>query len=157
MKPLLLLLALLWAPHAGAQVTGRMPPPRPGAEALSTATSAHSLYVVHCAGCHGRDGAGSDTGRVPDMRGVGQFLRLDGGRAFLIQVPGVMGSGLDDEQVAQVTNWLLATLAAPSVPAGHRPYDAAEVARARTRPPLDVAAHRAALVAQAQARGVPLQ
>lgn len=142
---------------AGAQVTGRMPPPRAGAEAVAQASSAHSLYVIHCAGCHGRDGAGSEVGRVPDMRGMGRFLQVEGGRQFLIQVPGVMGSGLDDAQVAQVTNWVLATLAAPSVPPGHRPYDAEEVRRARASPLLDVAAHRARLVAQGQAQGVPLQ
>ncbi|MBQ0929437.1 cytochrome c [Ideonella sp. 4Y16] len=156
MRPTVLFAALLCAVPALAQVTGRMPPPRSNAEVLSTATSARSLYVVHCAGCHGRDGAGSEVGRVPDMRGAGHFLRLDGGRQFLIQVPGVMGSGLDDAQVAEVTNWVLATLAAPSVPAQHQPYTADEVRRARTSPPLDVAATRDRLVAQARTQGLPL-
>lgn len=156
MRTLTLIATLLCAAPALAQVTGRMPLPRGQAEAVSTATSARSLYVVHCAGCHGRDGAGSDLGRVPDMRGAGHFLRVEGGRQFLIQVPGVMGSGLDDAQVAEVTNWVLATLAAPSVPAPHQPYTADEVRRARAHPPLDVAATRERLVAQARTQGLPL-
>ncbi|HEX5632439.1 MAG TPA: hypothetical protein VFX50_04395, partial [Gemmatimonadales bacterium] len=111
---------------------------------------------VACAGCHGIDGAGSRAGQVPDMRRLGRFLELEGGREFLVKVPGVMGSGLSDRQVAEVTNWVLATLAAGSVPAGHRPYDAAEVAQARTDPLVDVAAARARLVAQGRARGISL-
>ncbi len=62
-----------------------------------------------------------------------------GGRAFVISVPGVMGSGLNDQQVADVANWMLATIAKDSVPQGHAPYDAAEVARARAAPLVDVA------------------
>jgi hypothetical protein len=67
---------------------------------------------------------GSPRTYVPDLRRIGPVLRVDGGREFVIKVPGVMGSGLDDAQVAEVTNWLLATLARDSVPAGHRPFDA---------------------------------
>lgn len=156
MKRLLAPFLWLLCGLAAAQVTGRMPPPRSGAEAVSTATSARSLYVVHCAGCHGRDGAGSDVGRVPDMRGAGHFLQVAGGREFLIQVPGVMGSGLDDAQVAALTNWVLTTLAAPSVPAQHQPYSADEVRRARAQPPLDVAATRERLVAAARTQGLTL-
>ena len=156
MKRLLAPVLWLLCGLAVAQVTGRMPAPRSNAEAVSTATSARSLYVVHCAGCHGRDGAGSEIGRVPDMRGAGHFLQVAGGREFLIQVPGVMGSGLDDAQVAEVTNWVLATLAAPSVPAQHQPYSPDEVRRARLNPPLDVAATRERLVAAARTQGLPL-
>ena len=67
-----------------------------------------------------------------------------------------MGSGLNDEQVALVTNWLLATLAAASVPAGHAPYSAAEVARARATAMPDVAAVRRVLVDKARASGIAL-
>lgn len=137
-------------------VLGRMVQPRSDAPSVSPTTHVRARWVLHCAGCHGVDGAGSVSGRVPDLRGIGAFLRLDGGREFVIKVPGVMGSGLDDAQVAEVTNWLLATLARASVPDGHRPYDAAEVTRARAQPMVDVAAERQRLIDRAQAQGLAL-
>jgi mono/diheme cytochrome c family protein len=135
----------------GEQVTQRQ-----NAESKPITSSVRSLYVVHCAGCHGIDGAGAQAANVPDIRRLGNFLRVEGGRAFVISVPGVMGSGLTDQQVADVTNWLLATMAKASVPEGHQPYDAAEVQRARAVPLVDVAAARRQLAAQARERGVTI-
>jgi mono/diheme cytochrome c family protein len=135
----------------GEQVTQRQ-----NAESKPITSSVRSLYVVHCAGCHGMDGAGAKAANVPDVRRLGNFLRIDGGRAFVISVPGVMGSGLSDQQVADVTNWLLATMAKGSVPEGHQPYDAAEVQRARAVPLVDVAAARSQLAIQARERGVTI-
>ena len=129
---------------------------RADAPSASTTHSARALYVLHCAGCHSLDGSGSSSARVPDMRQLGQFLRIPGGREFLIQVPGVMGSGLNDEQVAQVTNWVLSSLANASMPAQHRDFDAAEVRQARRQPLVDVAATRAQLVQRGQQLGVSL-
>lgn len=152
---------LAWAGggvHGDTQtVTGRQIVLRPDAPAVAPVQGgARSLYVLHCAGCHGMDASGSALGRVPDMRRVGDFLHLPGGREFIVKVPGVMGSGLDDAQVAAVTNWVLATLAAPSQPPGHRPYDAAEIQQARASPLLDVAAERYRLVSEARQRGLQL-
>lgn len=133
-------------------VTGRQIVLRPDAPAVAPLKGGpRSLFVLYCAGCHGMDASGAPLGGVPDMRRLGEFLRVPGGREYLLKVPGVMGSGLDDAQVAAVTNWLLGTLAAGSVPSWHRPYEAAEVARARAEPLKDVGAHRERL-AQAAAR-----
>jgi hypothetical protein len=90
------------------------------------------------------------------MRRLGNFLRVPGGREFLVQVPGVMGSGLDDAQVAVVSNWVLDTLASDSIPTGHRPYEAREIARLRQQPLVDVGRVRAALARQAQQGGWPV-
>lgn len=135
---------------AVAQTLGRQVTPRAAAPSVAQTTSVRSQYVVHCAGCHGIDGAGAPEGQVPDMRQLGQLLRLEGGRAFVVSVPGVMGSGLSDQQVAEVTNWILTTLAKGSAPPDFRPYDAAEVRLARATPLVDVAAARARLMRQAQ-------
>ena len=129
---------------------------RADAPSASTTHSARALYVLHCAGCHSLDGSGSSSARVPDMRQLGQFLRIPGGREFLIQVPGVMGSGLNDEQVAQVTTWVLSSMASASIPAQHRELDAAEVSRARRDPLVDVAGQRAVLVQRAQQLGLKM-
>lgn len=151
---LLPLLALVLP--ASAQLTGRQVPSPPDAPARAPVFSARALYAVHCAGCHLPDGSGSVTGRVPGLRHLGQFLLMVGGREYLVKVPGVMASGLSDEEAAIVSNWVLATLSAQTVPAGHRPYDAAELATARARPLVDVAAERRRLLDQASARGIAI-
>jgi mono/diheme cytochrome c family protein len=137
-------------------VLGRMVAPRPDAPSVAATSSARSLYVLHCAGCHGVAGAGAPEKYVPDLRGLGAFLRVPGGREFIVSVPGVMGSGLDDAQVAQVINWLLATMAAGSAPAGQAPYETAEIARARARPLVDVAAARRLLLDRARTAGIEI-
>lgn len=148
--------ALAGEARAVDTLLGRQVPARADAPAVATTTQARSHYVLHCAGCHGFDGAGSRVGQVPDMRRMGDFLRVPGGREFIVQVPGVLGSALDDAQVAEVTNWLFDTLAAASRPAVFQPYDAAEVARARARPPVDVTARRRQLVEAGRTLGVVL-
>jgi mono/diheme cytochrome c family protein len=155
--PLVVLACIAPAAFAlGGQNTtlGRQVPARAEAPSVAVTTHARASYVLHCAGCHGIDGAGIPERYVPGLRRLGDFLRVPGGRSFVIQVPGVMGSGLDDAQVAEVANWVLATIARDSVPPGHAPYDTAEVARARAAPLVDVAAQRKQLQEQARQQGL---
>lgn len=156
--PLLLAVAAstAWAMGGQNMVLGRMVHARPDAPSVAATTHARAHYVLHCGGCHGMDGAGSPATYVPDLRRLGQWLRVDGGREFVIKVPGVMGSGLNDRQVAEVTNWILSTLARDTVPAGHRPFEPAEVTRARQQPLTDVAAERERLLQRARAQGVAI-
>ena len=61
-----------------------------------------TLYALHCMGCHQRHGEGHGT--VPELRGfVGNFLKVPGGREFLVQVPGVAQSGLTDDEINSLT------------------------------------------------------
>lgn len=104
-------------------------------------------YVLNCQGCHLPDGSGMP-GKVPSFRGqVARFLSVPGGRAFLIQVPGVARANLSDEQIAVLLNWLLPRFDSEHLPAGFRPYTADEVARLRASPEVHVAARRARLIA----------
>lgn len=159
LRPLLLVAGIV---HAGAALAlggqdttlGRQVMARPDAPSRVTPATARATYVLHCAGCHGADGAGLPHGYVPGLQRLGDFLRVPGGREFVIKVPGVMGSGLDDAQVAEVTNWVLATIARDSVPPAHAPYAAADVARARAAPLADVMAERRRLQQQADRLGV---
>jgi mono/diheme cytochrome c family protein len=154
---LLLVLSSAAAAMGGQNmVLGRMVQARADAPSVATTSSPRANFVLHCAGCHGRDGAGAPASYVPDLRRLGAFLGVSGGREFVIKVPGVMGSGLDDQQVAEVTNWLLATLARGTAPAGHQPFSAAEVARARAEPFVDVAAERRRLIERARASGIAI-
>ncbi len=65
-------------------------------------------YKIFCSGCHTIDGRGSGDSRVPTFRNyVGKFLTVEGGRAFLVRVPGVATAPLNDEKMASMLNWLI--------------------------------------------------
>lgn len=104
-------------------------------------------YMLACQGCHLPDGSGYPARGVPAFPGfVGRFLHVDGGREFLIRVPGVAQSGLPDERLATLMNWLLTRFSPAELPRNFRPYTAAEVAQLRHQPLADVTATRNLLV-----------
>ncbi|MEZ5500247.1 MAG: hypothetical protein R3E77_12560 [Steroidobacteraceae bacterium] len=107
---------------------------------------AHFNYMMQCQGCHLPDASGV-TGKVPQLRDVvGQFLHSAEGRAFVIQVPGVAGTPLDDAQLAELINWLLRRFSAAQLPSDFVPYTASEVARLRAHPDPDPEKHREQLL-----------
>ena len=72
--------------------------PLPGVE---DAGRAQINYMLNCQGCHRPDGSGTADNAVPEMKNfVGNFLKVAGGRAFLVQVPGSANAALDDTQLA---------------------------------------------------------
>jgi hypothetical protein len=83
---------------------------------------------------------------------VGKFLRVPGGREFLVQVPGVAQAPLDDAALAGVLNWMLARFGKGDAPADFAPYTAAEVGRLRQRPLTDVEGVRRGLVRAIETR-----
>jgi mono/diheme cytochrome c family protein len=103
-------------------------------------------YALNCQGCHRADGVGTP-GSVPALVGsVGRFLRVPGGREFLVRVPGVSQSALDDASLAALLNWVLGRFGRPEMPADVTPYDAAEVGRLRRSPFTDVEGVRGQLI-----------
>ena len=116
---LVIAMACLSSPLAKAGVLGTAAAVRADAESVAKTNSPRSLYVLHCAGCHGMDGSGHPGHGVPDMRGaLGAFLHLPAGRAFLVQVPGVNNAGLSDAQIADLTNWMVPQFSADTAPPG---------------------------------------
>ena len=108
-------------------------------------------YAVHCQGCHRADGSGTP-GTIPPLAGsVGKFLHAQGGREFLVRVPGVSTSPLDDAALAAVLDWMLATFGGADVPRGFASYTAAEVGRLRADPLVDVEGVRLRLLEAAAA------
>jgi len=51
-----------------------------------------------------------------------------------VRVPGVATSGLDDEALANLLNWVLREFSAAELPPTFKPYTADEVARLRREP-----------------------
>ena len=118
---------------------------------LTLASAAYAdeayLYVMHCCGCHGPEGQGA-AGGAPDLRGsVGRFLRVPGGREYLIRVPGTSQSELDDAQTAALLNWMVRQFGPAEVAADFTPFTPAEVSTHRRPVLIDVAGTRAALLA----------
>lgn len=95
-------------------------------------------YLLHCSACHGPEGAGTP-GVTPSLAETGALLARPGGRAYLVQVPGVAQAPLSDARLARLLNWMLERYGgeAPSPP-----FDAAEVGRLRRTPLRDPAAAR---------------
>lgn len=119
-------------------VMGTMAPMRADAPSKTATTRPESLYVLHCAGCHGMDGRGHAQAQVPDLHDMPQFLDKAGGREFLIRVPGVMGSGLSDEEVALVMNWIVKRYVPSERAAQVAAFTPDEIHQARQNPLTDV-------------------
>ena len=131
----------------------------PGAQAQTKVyQGAEHDYVLYCSGCHSMDGSGHPGFGVPDFRGqVGYFLRLPEGRAYLMQVPGLLSTGLSEARAAAVTNYVIQTYAAESLPREFLPYTAEEAQRYRESRPADVAARRVQLYQQLNGLGYALK
>ncbi len=115
------------------------------AVSLSAAGDDHRAkinYMLYCQGCHLPAAEGLED-KVPRMSGfVGYFTHSDEGRRFLIQVPGSATAPVNDEQLAELMNWILRTYSADELADGFEPYTVAEVAELRQTPDTDPAARR---------------
>jgi hypothetical protein len=118
-------------------------------------TGPRADYAFRCKGCHGFAGEGTP-GHVPRLAGfVGLYTRLPEGRDYLMRVPGVARSALDDARLAGVLNWMLATYGAGQVAPGFAPFSPEEVGDARRRSLTDEReALRARLLEELRGRGL---
>jgi mono/diheme cytochrome c family protein len=108
------------------------------------AESASNLYLLNCWGCHGSHGEGIK-GTAPPLIGLSDFLKAPGGRAYIIEVPGVSLSQLNDAQIATVMNWVLDNMSAHPA---FTPYTADEVHRLRATRLPELSKTRRALLDQ---------
>ena len=109
--------------------------------------SPQNNYMIHCQGCHLPDGAGKPPD-VPSFAGqLAEFLRVEGGRAYLVQVPGTANALLDDQAVAELLNWMVERFNDRTLPANFIPYTAPEVTRYRSEVLADPGTRRASLLA----------
>lgn len=91
-------------------------------------------YMLHCQGCHLAEAEGL-VGKVPPMKDfVGYFMHSKEGREFLIRVPGVAHSALNDSEITELMNWLITTFSGDQLPDEFAPFTVAEVARLRQDP-----------------------
>ena len=121
--------------------------------ARAAAESPSQLYTLNCWGCHLPHAEGIP-GTVPRLaHSMGTFLHLPEGRAYLVQVPGVANSPLNDQQIADVLNWMLATFSKDELPKDFTPYTVEEIRMYRPHPLVAVKDARRALAKQLAAMG----
>jgi cytochrome c553 len=122
---------------------------------VALAASAHTWateqrqfdYMINCQGCHLPDGSGNPQRQVPAFPGqLGKFLSVPGGREYLVQVPGSALSGLSDEALAGVLNWMLERFSAAELSADFKPYTGTELHEWRQTIPADIGQVRSELL-----------
>ncbi len=107
---------------------------------------ARADYMIHCQGCHVPDGRGFPN-RVPDMRvTLPLLLSVEGGRAFLVQVPGSAMSVLSNDRLAGTLNWMVKNMADEATIAAFTDYTETEVEQMRAVRLDDVLTTRHALI-----------
>lgn len=100
-------------------------------------------YALHCTGCHTAEGVSPPLGRVPPLRDVvGHFARNEETRLYLVNVPGIVNSGLDAKDTAALLNWIVEVFGGASTPDTWTRFDAAEVTALRAKAPSDIMAYR---------------
>lgn len=115
---------------------------------IAVAASPHFNYMLHCQGCHLPDGTATP-GIIPPLAGAAQFLEVEGGREYLVRVPGVALSTISDTELAELLNWMLEQFSPGQLPADFTPYTAAEVAEYRRRPLVEVDKVRKEIIGEA--------
>jgi mono/diheme cytochrome c family protein len=124
------------------------------ASAALAGGSPAELYTLNCWGCH-KPRAEGIPGTVPRLAdSMANFLRVPGGREYLVEVPGVAASALSNAEIAEVLNWLLVTFNKAEMPPDFKPYTAAEIARYRPHQLIRITETRDDLVKRLKAKGI---
>lgn len=107
-----------------------------GLDSTTTSSSTQALsrpmqmFALNCQGCHGS--MGSKGQEIPTLANrIGYFARAQEGRAFLVQVPNVALSAINDTDLAAMLNWMLTSYSAEQLPSNFKPYTADEVGALR--------------------------
>ena len=94
----------------------------------SPPVQARQDWILHCQGCHGVQGGLRAPG-MPAIQGqVARYLSVEGGRAYLVRVPGAANAPLSDARLAATLNWMLETFDAEHLPADFEAFTGDEVA-----------------------------
>lgn len=116
------------------------------AESTAVVSGPAEDYERQCRGCHRADGFGVPGAIPPLSNAMGLFLQVEGGREYLIRVPGVANAPIDDVRLAALLNWTLRRYSPRETPADFVEFSAEEIGRYRPHPLYEVQATRARLV-----------
>ncbi|SFJ68517.1 hypothetical protein [Celeribacter neptunius] len=140
LKPLSFALALLPAALAAADQPSR---------------TAHTNYILRCAGCHGFEGGGTPEGGIPAFPGsVGHIAGTEMGRTYMMHVPGVVGASLNNREIAEVMNYVLDVWGEAEGGESAAYFSEEEVSRRRAIEVPDVVAYRRLVVDELTEMGI---
>lgn len=91
-------------------------------------------WTMNCQGCHGPNGEGSPQRDVPPLVDIAAFQGVAIGREFLVRVPGVSRSPLNDDDLAKLLNWMIRTKTEGLTKDNFTEFTEEEVRNLRTRP-----------------------
>lgn len=106
----------------------------------------HTDYLLYCRGCHLHTGDAVPDANIPSLHDLAPLLETQEGRDYLVRVPGVSQSGMNDARLAAVLNWVLTNFNGESLPNGFRPFTAEEVGKARPNVLIDPLRARAEIL-----------
>lgn len=107
-------------------------------------------YLLYCRGCHLANGAGVAPVVPTLVEELGRLLQLKGGREYIVRVPGVAQSDMNDVKLAAVLNWVVAEFNSGTAPDDFEPYTAKYIATVRNKVLADPLRHRAALLSSSK-------
>ena len=122
-------LAMIVAVGAGPLFAGANNPAK--LKMIKDIPRAEFNWVMNCQGCHGIGALGTENG-APNMKDeVARFLSVEGGREYLVRVPGVAHAPVSDGQLADLVNWMILEFDCGHVPEDFQAYTADEVGALR--------------------------
>lgn len=104
-------------------------------------------YLLYCRGCHLANGAGVAPVVPTLIDELGRLLHIKGGREYIVRVPGVSQSDMNDSKLAAVLNWVVTEFNSDTAPDDFEPYTAEYIASVRNKVLADPLRHRAGLLA----------
>lgn len=120
-------------------------------------SSAKSLYILKCSGCHGVSGMGAPEVGIPPFPGfIAPLARHPDGRVYIAHVPGVISSRLSDEQLVDVLNYVIEEWSGEDDLASTPLFTTEEFTRLRAVPVTNVVEFRRDVVTQMTAAGDPV-
>jgi len=104
-------------------------------------------YLLYCRGCHLANGAGVSPVVPTLIDEVGRLLSVNGGREYIVRVPGVSQTDMNDAKLAAVLNWVVTEFNRNTMPDDFKLYTAKYVASVRDKVLADPLRYRAELMA----------
>ncbi len=102
-------------------------------------------YLLYCGGCHLPDGTGAPP-EVPSLHeDLGRIVKLQGGREYIVRVPGASQAPVSDRELAEILNWILFAFNAATLASDFSPLTESEVTAARDDVLADPLKYRAQL------------
>jgi hypothetical protein len=102
-------------------------------------------YLLYCSGCHLPDGTGAPP-EVPSLHeDLGRIVQLEGGREYIVRVPGASQAPVSDQELAEILNWILRNFNTATLASDFSPLTESEVTAARDNVLADPLKYRARL------------